>query len=98
MNVSIEGPEGEQALTEFLLFRDTVYAERPVRWPTLVPMLLPMLMGHGPFAEGRRFRPLLARVDGRIAARACGLIDERYMAHWGEKLGHVILFESLPGE
>ena len=96
MTIRVESPEGRRALTEFLEFRDTVYAERPVRWPTFTGLHLPMLQGEGPFAERRRFRPFLAYDDGAPAARAVAMLDDRYIEHWNEQLGHVILFEALP--
>jgi GNAT superfamily N-acetyltransferase len=30
-------------------------------------------------------------------ARALGIVDERYLEHWGEPLGHISMFEALPG-
>ena len=97
MSITIQVPEGEEALTDFLSFRDQVYLDRPVRWPTIVPMQLPMLLGKGPFAEGRMFRPLLALDDGHPVARALAVVDDRYNAHWHERLGHLNLFEALAG-
>jgi hypothetical protein len=40
---------------------------------------------------------LVARSSGRIVARAAALVDERYIGRWNEPLGHVVLFEALPG-
>lgn len=97
MTIQIEVPSGDEALTRFLEFRDVVYAKRPVRWPTFTGLHLPMIQGEGPFAHRRRFRPFLALDDGEPAARAVAMVDERYIEHWGEPLGHVILFEALPG-
>ena len=94
---TIEAPEGEEALTELILFRDRVYEGRAARWPTLTPLELPPLMGEGPFAEGRTYRPLVAREDGEIVARAAALVDQRYLDLWDEPLGHIVLFEALPG-
>ena len=96
MTIRVETPEGERALTEFLEFRDRVYAKRPVRWPTFAGLHLPMLQGEGPFAERRRFRPFFALDDGAPAARAVAMVDDRYIEHWNEQLGHVILFEAMP--
>ena len=57
---------------------------------------LPLLTGESPFAADRRLRPFVARERGRMVARAVAVIDERYNRHWGDALGHVILFEALP--
>jgi hypothetical protein len=97
MSLHIETPAGTEALTEFLLFHDEVYKARPARWTAFVPFQLPTLTGEGPFAEDRRVRPFEARDGGRLVARALAVVDERYQRHWGERLGHVSLFEALPG-
>jgi hypothetical protein len=93
----IEAPEGEEALTEFILFRDRVYGDRGARWPTLTPLELPTLMGESPFAEGRTFRPLVARDGGEIVARGAALVDQRYLDRWDDAVGHLVMFEALPG-
>jgi GNAT superfamily N-acetyltransferase len=95
--VRIETPEGTDALTEFVLFHDRVYATRPARWSAFVPLELPILTGESPFVEGRRVRPFVARVGGDILARAAAVVDSRYHRHWGERLGHIVMFEALPG-
>jgi hypothetical protein len=94
---TIEAPEGEEALTEFILFRDRVYEGRGARWPTLTPVELPTLTGESPFAEGRTFRPLVAREGGEIVARGAALVDQRYLDRWDDAVGHLVMFEALPG-
>jgi GNAT superfamily N-acetyltransferase len=39
---------------------------------------------------------MVARQRGQIVARAMAIFDQRYNDHWGEKLGHIALFEALP--
>jgi GNAT superfamily N-acetyltransferase len=39
---------------------------------------------------------MVARRDGEVVARAMAVLDQRYNEHWGEKLGHIALFEALP--
>ena len=94
---TIEAPAGEEALTEFILFRDRVYEGRGARWPTLAPIELPTLTGESPFAEGRTFRPLVAREGGEIVARGAALVDQRYLDRWDDAVGHLVMFEALPG-
>ena len=60
-------------------------------------MQLPILMGEGPFAAGRKIRPFTARVDGNLVARAVAIIDGHYQRHWNETLGHIVMFEAMPG-
>lgn len=96
MTIRIESPSGTEALTEFILFHDEVYRARRARWSAGLTFQVPALTGQSPFAEERRLRPLVARVDGQIAARALAVLDERYDRHWGERLGHLSFFEARP--
>jgi hypothetical protein len=97
LSVKIESPSGEQALTEFVLFQHRVYEYRAARWAAMVAVQLPILMGEGPFADGRMIKPFMARVDGNLVARAVAIIDDHYQRHWNEPLGHVVMFEAMPG-
>src|SRR5258708_437719 len=96
LSVKIESPAGEEALTEFVLFQHRVYEYRSARWAAMVAVQLPILMGEGPFAAGRKIRPFIARVDGTVVARAVAIIDSHYQRHWNEALGHVVMFEAMP--
>jgi len=97
LSVKIESPTGEDALTEFVLFQHRVYEYRGARWAAMVAVQLPILMGEGPFAVGRKIRPFTARVDGNLVARAVAIIDGHYQRHWNESLGHIVMFEAMPG-
>jgi len=94
--LAIENPKDTEALTEFVRFRDQVYANRDVRWPASVRFELQVLSGQSPFAEGRVFHPLLVRDGGQVATRVLAVIDSRYQKHWQERLGHLWWFEALP--
>jgi hypothetical protein len=80
-----------------VLFQHRVYEYRSARWAAMVPVQLPILMGEGPFAAGRNIRPFAARVDGELVARVVAIIDGHYQHHWKESLGHVVMFEAMPG-
>lgn len=96
MSVRIETPEGRDALTEFLLFHDQVYANRSAAWGVYIPLQLPILTGESPFARDRTMRPFLAREDGKVVARVVAVVDKRYNRHWNERLGHLVWFEAMP--
>jgi hypothetical protein len=96
MGVKIEIPQGNEALTEFVLFYDQVYEYRNARWPAPLELQLPILTGESPFAQGRSIRPFLARTGSQMIARAVAVMDERYNRHWQERLGHIIMFEAMP--
>lgn len=96
--MTIESPSGERALTEFILFQHRVYEYRSARWAAMdPPVQLPILMGEGPFAVGRRIRPFAACVGREIVARVVAIIDSHYQRHWNEPLGHLVMFEAMPG-
>jgi len=96
MGVKIEVPQGNEALTEFVLFYDQVYEYRDARWPTPLELHLPTLAGENPFAQGRSIRPFLARTGSKIIARAAAVMDEHYNRHWKERLGQIVMFEVMP--
>ncbi|MGA2210838.1 MAG: hypothetical protein ABSH30_14500 [Acidimicrobiales bacterium] len=94
--VQIDHVTGDEALLEFVLFADAANAGRPVYWPAIPDLHIPFLKGEGPEAAGRKVLPLVARSGGRVVARVAAVIDQRYIDHWDEPLGHVIMFEALP--
>ena len=97
LSIKIENPSGEEALTEFILFQNRVYEYRSARWAAAAAVQIPVLSGDGPFAADRIIRPFTARIDGRLVARAAAIIDRRYQRHWNEALGHIVMFEAMPG-
>ncbi len=94
--MKVETPQGEDALRQFVLFHDRVYTYRAARWSAPLDLHLAILGGGGPFAREREIQPFWALDRGEVVARAAAVIDRRYQRHWGEALGHVILFEALP--
>jgi hypothetical protein len=97
MPLVIERPVRRADLTELIDFHAVVHASQPARWAAEPGIELPLLTGTSPFAVDRRLAPLVAREDGRIVARAVAVLDERYARLWRDGVGHVILFEALPG-
>jgi GNAT superfamily N-acetyltransferase len=97
VSITIERPSGDTDLAAFCAFADVVNATRGAYWPVIPDMQLPLLRGEGPSAEGRTALPLVARQDGAIVARVAAVVDERYIKHWDEQLGHLVMFEALPG-
>jgi GNAT superfamily N-acetyltransferase len=97
LTVRIEEAVGERALTEFVLFHDRVYEYRSARWRATLPLQLPALLGQSPFAEGREMKPFQACDGDRIVARALAMVDGHYNRHWNDRLGHIAMFEALPG-
>ncbi len=96
--VAIEQVSGDDELRDFCLFEDEVNSiSRTIYWPAIPDLHLPLLKGEGPMADGRKVMPLVARVDGRVQARALALVDQRYIDRWNEPLGHIVMFEALPG-
>lgn len=94
--LTVEIPQDFAALTEFLQFRDKVYAQRDAYWPSSLRFEMQILNGSTPFNEGRTLRPFLVRDGKRMLARVLAVIDARYQQHWRESLGHLWWFEALP--
>jgi hypothetical protein len=92
----IEEVSGEDQLREFCLFADEVNSARSAYWPSMTDMQLPLLTGTGHEAAGRKVLPLAAKEGERIVAKAVAVVDQRYIDHWDEPLGHIIMFEALP--
>ena len=97
MALVVEQPTDRAALTDLVTFHDDVYRARGAFWGAFVPFQLPVLTGESPFVADRRFRPLWVRDGARTLARVVAVIDERYQRHWRETIGHLVLFEALPG-
>jgi hypothetical protein len=97
MPITIEVPQGEAALTEFIQFADRINSKRSAWWPSVVPMSMPLLNGDGPDAKGRHVQPFVARDDGEIVARVLAIVDDNYLARWQDDVGHTSMFEALPG-
>src|ERR1700730_2457230 len=96
MTIQIEMPADEKGLTEFVRFHDRVYEYRAARWPAAHRRQLHILMGNPPHGEGRGIKTFVAREGGAIVARAAAIIDQHYIAHWKEPLGHLMMFEAMP--
>ncbi len=96
MTIHIETPADEMALTEFVRFHDRVYEYRAARWPASQRLQLHILMGAPPYGVGREIKPFLARDGATIVARATAIVDQHYIKHWNEPLGHIVMFEALP--
>jgi GNAT superfamily N-acetyltransferase len=96
MALHIEPARDGRALDEFLALHDRAHATRAARWPADVAFQQAVLTGHSPFAAGCTFQPLVARRDGVVVARVAALVDGRYERRFGERLGHLVLFEAMP--
>ena len=93
--ISIERPEGADALAEFVALHDRVYASRAARWAES-PLRLPTLLGQTPITKERELQPFVARAGGEVVARVCAAVDGPFLRHWNEKVGHLLMFEALP--
>ncbi len=96
-SMAVEVPRGRDALIEFIEFGDRANAELSARWESSLDLQLPILLGESPFGKDREMQPLVVREGGDIVTRCVAVLDQRYIRHWNEKLGHVSMFEALPG-
>jgi GNAT superfamily N-acetyltransferase len=97
MIIQIEMPAEEQALGEFTRFHDRVYEYRAARWPASQRHQLRVLSGKPPYDTRLASQCFVARDGDAIVARAAAVVDHHYIAHWNEPLGHLVMFEALPG-
>lgn len=97
MAIRIENPDSRDGLIELLELHDRAYEYRSACHLEFQPLTLPVLTGESPFARGRRLRPFLARDNGEAVARVVAAVDERYLEWWNDGVGHLLLFEALPG-
>jgi hypothetical protein len=96
MAIQIEMPATEKALIDFVRFQDQVYEYRTARWPASRNFQLYLLMGAPPHGIGREIKAFVARENGAIVARAAAVVDQHYIKHWKERLGHIVMFEAMP--
>ena len=96
MTIRIEMPTDEAALTEFVRFYDRVYEYRSARWPASQRLQLHILRGAPPYGAGREIKAFVARDGDAIVARAAAIVDQHYIKHWNEPLGHIVMFEAMP--
>jgi len=97
LTMKTEFPDGKNALSEFVLFKDQVYDYRAIRWPADLQHDMALLTGESAGCEDRTFHPIIVRDGADILARAVAVLDARYARHWNERLGHIIWFEARPG-
>ena len=96
MTIQIETPQDSDALSEFILFYDRVYEYRAARWPAGHRHQMHILTGKARYSLDRDIKCFLAREGSAIVARATAIIDQDYLAHWNEPLGHLAMFEAMP--
>lgn len=94
--VEVISAEDESALREFVSFRKQVYRHSGLSLPPSASEPLSFFRHETPYSEGRRFQLMLSRDGHRVVARAVAVHDQRYNQHWGERLGHLVMFEALP--
>jgi GNAT superfamily N-acetyltransferase len=97
MTIRIESPTDETGFREFMELEDRVHADKTARWPALEIVELPTLMGQSAMVAGKVVRPFAAREGGELVARVLAFLDPAYAKRWGEKLGHLVMFEAARG-
>jgi GNAT superfamily N-acetyltransferase len=94
VGLRIESPSGETALREFIALPDRVNSALPARWPALVMVEMPTLLGQSALAAGKTLRPFVARKDGEVVARSLAIFDPAYERRWADPLGHLAMFDA----
>jgi GNAT superfamily N-acetyltransferase len=97
VGLRIESPAGEVELGGFIRLADRVNSTLSARWPALEAVEMPTLTGDSALSVGKTMRPFVAREGADVVARALALFDPAYARRWGEPLGHLAMFEAMPG-
>ncbi|HYB91131.1 MAG TPA: hypothetical protein VEC38_08800 [Candidatus Binataceae bacterium] len=97
MTVRIESPRDGDGFAEFVRFADRAHAGALAYWPALDAIEMPVLLGQSALAAGKSMRPFVAREHGEIVARVLAVVDPAYADRWGERLGHLAVFDALAG-
>lgn len=97
MTARIESPRDEDGFSEFVRFANRVHSGARAYWPALEAMEMPVLLGQSALAAGKSIRPFVARDGGEIVARVLAVVDPGYARRWGERLGHLTVFDALEG-
>ncbi len=98
VEIRIEAINSAQAFEEFARLPYQVYADREAWWPPDVRNEVDLLSGRTLTAPYLHLQPFCAWSGGRLVARVSAVINRRYIAHWGERLGQLIHFEAAAGQ
>lgn len=95
--IEIVSPEDGAAVREFAALPRRLYGGQAPRVSRSLADAIALFRHQTPFSDGRTFLVLIARDGRRTVARAVAVLDTRYNSKWKEALGHIIMFEALPG-
>ncbi len=93
---SIRPLQSPSELALFCNFEDVKYRDRSVRWPAFTAFTSSLLKRQSAFMRGREVQAFGAFRRGEMIARAAAITDPEYELHWGERIGHIAMFEALP--
>lgn len=85
-------------LERYVDFAKEVYRDNPYWVPTDRHHLINLLSGNAGFGSQAEIQAFAVETGGRILATVAAMKDEAYWLRWAEKLGHLVLFEALPGQ
>ncbi|MGO9602836.1 MAG: hypothetical protein ACLQAT_05435 [Candidatus Binataceae bacterium] len=94
----VEQISTRDALEEFARLPYQIYAGRDAWWPPDVQNEVDFLMRRTASAAYLDIGGFCARRGDHMIARVTAVVNNRYNAHWNERLGHLIHFEALDDE
>jgi hypothetical protein len=89
--------DSEAQFVRYADFSEEVYRDNPYWVPTDKHHLIGELSGNPAAGPGVLVQPFWVEDNGRLFGTITAVVDDRYNARWGERTGHLILFEALPG-
>jgi GNAT superfamily N-acetyltransferase len=75
---------------------DSIYGSMAVRWPPFRGLIRSLLQHTSAFVSKKEIAAFGAFQGEKLVARAGAITDPEYEHYWGERVGHIILFEALP--
>jgi len=81
----------------YTAFVQEVYRDNPYWVAPDTHHLTQLLSGAAPIGSHATIQPFWIEDGGRLLATITAVIDDKFNAHWNERIGHLLSFEAHPG-
>jgi GNAT superfamily N-acetyltransferase len=87
-----------EELQRYVDLAEEVYRQNPYWVPPDAHHLTELLKGEAGFATYAQVQAFGVEEGDRLLATVTSVRSDVYDSHWGERIGHLLFFEALPGE
>lgn len=94
--MTVRALHSPEEFERYVGFAQEVYRGNPYWVPTDPHHLVSLLGGQKKTGPHWRVQPFWAERGGKIVATLTAVVDELYIRHWDERMGHLLFFEALP--